>query len=241
MVLAHRTLFQNLKLSVFAIFTFKKYEFKFAANIYTYMYIYMYNIYVINSIQYVINSIKFITRAMQKKIDAANAMNATSSSVSTHSQQRITRAMQKKIDDAELKGGATVPSQSTSVSSIVKPKSVKTRKINRNRSKTSNALMQPFLRFDLVWAHVRGYCYWPGVIEDILNNGRYRIHFFGDYSEQCVTRNKIVNYFDGFNQFGYNFNSTGLQKAVKEATFFCSTKNPKMNVLYAKWSIIKIQ
>lgn len=80
--------------------------------------------------------------------------------------------------------------------------------------------MTTFKVHDLVWAYVRGFCHWPGVIEEVLPNGKYRIHFFGDYSRADVTRMKIVNFFEGFNKFSSNFGNLKLQKAVQEASFF---------------------
>lgn len=58
----------------------------------------------------------------------------------------------------------------------------------QRQKKSKNALMTTFRQHDLVWAHVRGFAYWPGVIEEELTNGKYRIHFFGDYSRADITR-----------------------------------------------------
>lgn len=83
-----------------------------------------------------------------------------------------------------------------------------------------NALMPTLYKYQLVWAYIKGYPTWPGVIEDFMPNGKYLIHFFGDYTRAEVTRRFIVNYFDGFNNFECNFGNNKLKKAVEEAKYF---------------------
>lgn len=80
-------------------------------------------------------------------------------------------------------------------------------KISRTMEATraTNALMPTIHTNELVWAYIRGYPSWPGVVEEILENGRYKIHFFGDYTHATVTRRCIMNYFEGFQQFSSNF------------------------------------
>lgn len=83
-----------------------------------------------------------------------------------------------------------------------------------------NALMTLPRTNELVWAYMKGYPSWPGVVESILPNGKFLIHFFGDYILGQVTRKNITNYFEGFNQFACNFGNIKLQKAVEEAKYF---------------------
>lgn len=87
-------------------------------------------------------------------------------------------------------------------------------------TRATNALMPTIHTNELVWAYIRGYPSWPGVVEEILENGRYKIHFFGDYTRATVTRRCIMNYFEGFQQFSSNFGNIKLRKAVEEAKFF---------------------
>lgn len=84
----------------------------------------------------------------------------------------------------------------------------------------TNALLPSLHRFELVWAYLKGFPSWPGVIEEITPKGKYRIHFFGDYTRADVTRRCIINFFEGFNQFTCNFGNIKLKKAVEEATYF---------------------
>lgn len=191
-----------------------------------------------------------MTNLVRSQADLERVMNRVSIENSTNSPSRITRGMQKKIDAAGKKDAQTHLSDYTiSKPATIVPKKVnfepmpnnKRRKIgddkkihtfslpnssqairhkNKGQPKPVNALMQTFKKYDLVWARVRGFCHWPGVIEDLLQNGKYRIHFFGDYSRADVTRKNIVNYFEGFNDFSCNFGRVHLQKAVKEASFF---------------------
>lgn len=86
--------------------------------------------------------------------------------------------------------------------------------------KPTNALMPAIHLNELVWAYVRGSPYWPGVVEEMLPNGKYSIHFFGDYTKFPVSRHNIITYFDGFNQFSCNFGNMKLHKAVEEAKIF---------------------
>lgn len=74
----------------------------------------------------------------------------------------------------------------------------------------TNALMPSLHLHQLIWAYIRGFPFWPGVIEKLLPNGKYRIHFFGDYSHADVTRRCILNFFEGFSQFECNFGNIKL-------------------------------
>lgn len=102
------------------------------------------------------------------------------------------------------------------------------RQIKKMPKVSSNALMPKLHKHELVWAYMKGYPSWPGVIEDITSKGKYLIHFFGDYSKAEVTRRFIINYFEGFNQFSCNFGNIKLKKAVEEATYFL-LGNPNSN------------
>lgn len=88
-----------------------------------------------------------------------------------------------------------------------------------------NAIVPAVHLNELVWGYVRGSPYWPGVVENILPNGKFMIHFFGDYSKYPLARHNIITYFDGFNQFYCNFGNLKLRKAVEEAKIFLFDKN----------------
>lgn len=82
---------------------------------------------------------------------------------------------------------------------------------------------------ELVWGYVRGFPSWPGVIEKILSNGKYKLHFFGDYTRADINRKSITHFFEGFNEFSSNYNNIKLQKAIEEAKIFLFDlgKNPQ--------------
>lgn len=89
----------------------------------------------------------------------------------------------------------------------------------RKKRKMSLSLITPpdLNRFAICWVKIRGYKDWPGVIEDCVN-GKYIIHFFGDYSISTpVTRYKITNFYEGFSLFKHTFDDHKLRKAVQEA------------------------
>lgn len=68
----------------------------------------------------------------------------------------------------------------------------------------------------MVWAHVRG---------EETKTGRYRIHFFGDYSTSEVTKGKIMHLLEGFDKFTTMVKpSILLCKAIEEAKYFIFDK-----------------
>lgn len=93
---------------------------------------------------------------------------------------------------------------------------------NRTRKYSMVLCLPPSLRkFEMIWAHVRGYSLWPGIIEEEMPNGRFRIHFFGDYTRCDVTKSKIIHMMEGFNTFStVEVRSPQLNKAIREAAFF---------------------
>lgn len=87
--------------------------------------------------------------------------------------------------------------------------------------------LKPSLKqFEIVWAHVRGFANWPGIIEEETKTGKYLIHFFGDYTRSEVTKSKIMHLMEGFNQFAtVQTPSMRLTKAIREAQFFILDKD----------------
>lgn len=93
-------------------------------------------------------------------------------------------------------------------------------------------------QFSIVWVKVRGYKDWPGVIEAEIR-GRYRIHFFGDYTTFTVTRNKITNFYEGFGIFKHTFDDPKLKKAVQEACICMMSKTDKCPDYCSVCAIVK--
>lgn len=77
----------------------------------------------------------------------------------------------------------------------------------------------------MIWAHVRGYPNWPGIIKSETPNGKYVIHFFGDYTRSELTKSKIMHLMEGFNQFATSKPSIQLKKAINEAKLFVMDQN----------------
>lgn len=77
----------------------------------------------------------------------------------------------------------------------------KMRKSVRGRRTISSlvSLKPAPIKYEVVWAHVKGFPNWPGIIEEETPKGKYKIHFFGDYSTSDVGKNKIMHLLEGFN------------------------------------------
>lgn len=91
---------------------------------------------------------------------------------------------------------------------------------NKKRRVIELQLREPLLQVnELVWAKMRGFPHWPGVIENITRRGKYSIHFFGDYTRSEITASNIWNFFEGFSLYSDSSNQK-LRKAVDEARTF---------------------
>lgn len=101
-----------------------------------------------------------------------------------------------------------------------KETNTKIRKLYKAPKPKKNALMPSYHKYELVWGYVKGYPSWPAVIEDVLPNGKYRLHFFGDYTKFDMARKNLTHFFEGFNLFSCNFGNLKLRKAVEEAKIF---------------------
>lgn len=130
----------------------------------------------------------------------------------------------KTINEKKLQQNTTTrtDNRSNDVNTEITEVTIRTKaRKGQNRTKIpKNALVPCFYKHELVWAHLKGFPYWPGVIEDFLPNEKLLIHFFGDYTKGFVGRHHIKNYFEGFTQFSCNFGNVKLHKAVEEAKYF---------------------
>lgn len=98
------------------------------------------------------------------------------------------------------------------------PKRQQNRSQRRTRKIVTLVRQPQFHLNEFVWAHVRGFPYWPGVIEEVDSKGKYNIHFFGDYTRAKLGRNSIIQFYEGFEQHSYDKNGNAkLQKAINEA------------------------
>lgn len=89
--------------------------------------------------------------------------------------------------------------------------------------------LKPALRkFEMVWAHVKGYRNWPGIIEGETPNGQFTIHFFGDFSRSNVSKHKIMHLLEGFKDYANIEKPTALLvRAITEAQMFILDQNRK--------------
>lgn len=74
--------------------------------------------------------------------------------------------------------------------------------------------------YEMVWVHIRGYPIWPAIIEQETKQGKYDIHFFGDYTTATVTKHRIFHYLDGYKDYIKMKPSELLTKAVDESKIF---------------------
>lgn len=93
-------------------------------------------------------------------------------------------------------------------------------KPNKKRSVQCLVRLPSFRIYEFVWAYVRGFAYWPGVIESETKKGKYVVHFFGDYTRAEVGRNRIAHFFEGFEQYSGHNGNHKLEKAINEARIF---------------------
>ncbi len=73
-----------------------------------------------------------------------------------------------------------------------------------------------FNKGDIVWAKVKGYPWWPGVIADIQNS-IYLINFCHDESHARLSSKSIKPYEENRKKVNMNSKKTKLIEAIKEA------------------------
>lgn len=103
------------------------------------------------------------------------------------------------------------------------PKSlIKPARNRKSRKFVANIVsMMPTLEiYEIVWCRIRGYPTWPGVIEEHTSDGKYLIHFFGDFTRAKVTKSKIYYYLDGYVNYTKIKPSAMLVKTVTESQMF---------------------
>lgn len=117
---------------------------------------------------------------------------------------------------------------------VMEMKERKKKATTKRTKRQSNhlALITPpdLTQYAICWVKIRGYKDWPGVIESHVN-GKYSVHFFGDYTTSVVARGKITNFYEGFSLFCHTFDAPKLQKAVQEACI-CLMQNDNPDSCY---------
>lgn len=65
--------------------------------------------------------------------------------------------------------------------------------VNRNTAVALNVKKTDRIdMYGLYWVKLRGFCVWPGIVEQILDKNRFVVHFFGDYSRSTVHHNAFL-------------------------------------------------
>lgn len=118
-----------------------------------------------------------------------------------------------------------------------------TQKRTRRKTRTIQSLVrQPqFYKFELVWAYVKGYPYWPGVIEEETARGQFVVHFFGDYTRSNVSRNSVRHFFEGFEEYSSHDTNKKLPKAIQEARIMLLGNDDVDECLVCKIEKVKMQ
>lgn len=98
------------------------------------------------------------------------------------------------------------------------------KKLTRKRIVQCLVRLPSFEINEIVWAYVRGFAYWPGVLESMTKKGKYVVHFFGDYTRAEVGRNRIAHFLEGFEQYSGHNGNAKLEKAIQEARIFLVTE-----------------
>lgn len=58
---------------------------------------------------------------------------------------------------------------------------IQKKKHQRSKRTNQSLMQQSFHVNDLVWSYVRGFPYWPAVIEGITLKGKYSVHFLATH------------------------------------------------------------
>lgn len=129
--------------------------------------------------------------------------------------------MVAEVNKAKKRKLHTAPNETVFVGDL-NIKVVKRRNGKSRRFTPSILCLKPALQMlELIWAHVRGYSNWPGVIERETSKGKYKIHFFGDYTTADVSKNKISHVMEGFVKFSEMKKPSELLKKAISETQLC--------------------
>lgn len=120
------------------------------------------------------------------------------------------------------KGSDEPPEKKSKPNTEAKRKAKAKRKMKSKRismvTVAALALKPALQRYEMIWAHVKGFRNWPGIIENETTKGKYKIHFFGDYSTSDVSKNKIMHLMEGFKDYTNADKPTHLlRKAIEDA------------------------
>lgn len=190
---------------------------------------------------------KILMRTAKRKIEAENN-EAQKADEPTDATKRVTRSFKRKkntTQEANVENVATMTQKLSSESKkmanasvqnlaiVSKHRATKATSSNRSTRKqrrkivSSVLTMMPSLqKFEMVWAYVRGSPFWPGIVEGEMADGKYNIHFFGDYTTYKVHKSKIKHFYEGFTDYSKLTKIPKLlQKAVEESKIFIFEKN----------------
>lgn len=165
----------------------------------------------------------------RKKEEGQSLQSRTSHSVAVEdAKKRSKPPLQTNDSRMKIRRIDNIPKNEASMAMIPSSTARRQRRGNKGRKMVASILtLQPSCRsFELIWANLKGYPLWPAIIEEECPNGKYAIHFFGDYTRATVTKSKIVHFFEGFSLYSkLNSSNTLLHKAVREMHLFIFEKD----------------
>lgn len=162
-------------------------------------------------------------RQNQKNVEEQKEATNTKSKLMSDA---VTVVSEEIFEPPEKKSRKTNTEQSRSKAIALKQKTKPKRM--KKLPATALCLRPAFQKYEMVWAHVRGYRNWPGIIEEETPKGKYKIHFFGDYSTSDVGKNQIMHLLGGFKDYAVADKPTQLlYKAISEAQLFILEQNRK--------------
>lgn len=143
-----------------------------------------------------------------------------------HNDIDVTNTPRRDDQQPSKKPRTTSPKREISKASVPKRKPKSAQKNRKKIASTALSLRPSLQEYEMVWAHIKGFRNWPGIIEDETPKGKYKIHFFGDYTTSEVSKNKIMHLLEGFKDYASIDNpTTTLYKAITEAQMFILEQN----------------
>lgn len=174
------------------------------------------------------NGTKMMTRSQRKKCDD-NSLEESSKLQRNNGQRKKPEKEEKQTEKKKNDNVITdIAAQSDQPNKRRRVEATKPRSPQRKSKKATGKVaatalcLKPALRqYEMVWAHIKGFRNWPGIIEHETPKGKYKIHFFGDYSTSEVSKNKIMHLLEGFKDYATAKKPTALlYKAITEAQMF---------------------
>lgn len=146
------------------------------------------------------NGRKIMTRSQRKKYDDSSVENSHKHKRNIDQRKESGKEEKKKQKEKNDNIITDITAQTDEPNKKRRKKSTESHTLVRKSKRASRKVpatalcLKPALReYEMVWAHIKGFRNWPGIIEHETPKGMYKIHFFGDYSTSEVSKNKIMH------------------------------------------------